>query len=176
MRGGESFPSWSWAGWDTRKEDNEIHAHPGVRHEDPFWVSTYGDLSLKKVHATQANAEERYRPLVMWYTTKKLDAKSKPDVGPKPADRMATPVQRTLRPVNDKGLGLQFQDSNQASMKEIIRKFLETAAQLRQGNTGTPAIPEGVYLKDHYLICETEVAKFRISQIRGFQEDVLWHS
>ncbi|KAJ0275981.1 hypothetical protein COL940_008499 [Colletotrichum noveboracense] len=169
-------PSWSWAGWDTWKEDLKIQNHPGVRHEDPFWVSTYEDPSLKKIHATQANAEERYRPLVMWYTTKKLDAKSKPDVGPKPADQLATPVQRTLRPVNDNGLGLHFQDSNKDSTQKIIQEFLKRAAQLRRGNTGIPAVPEGVYLKDHYLVCETEVAKFRVSQIKGFREEVLWHS
>ncbi|KAK6853899.1 hypothetical protein PG995_010711 [Apiospora arundinis] len=65
----EDFPSWSWAGWEVNKSsshgqtDGEAHqVHPGVRFEEPFWVSGNDDLSLRKFVAKGDDAEERFKP------------------------------------------------------------------------------------------------------------------
>ncbi|KAK8867456.1 heterokaryon incompatibility protein [Apiospora arundinis] len=70
----EDYPSWSWAGWEVSKSpshvqtDGDTHrVHPGVRFEEPFWVSGNDDLSLRKFVATGDDAEERFRPCVKWY-------------------------------------------------------------------------------------------------------------
>lgn len=62
-------PSWSWAGWEVSKVpgNKTYQAQPGVRFEEPFWVSSYDDMSLRKIRATGREAEERFRPLVTWF-------------------------------------------------------------------------------------------------------------
>ncbi|KAF6842691.1 hypothetical protein CMUS01_02819 [Colletotrichum musicola] len=86
-RPGEKWPSWSWAGWEVKPptarstQDHEApsRVRPGVRFEEPFWVCSNDDRSLKKVLATDVTCEppeERLRPLVLWYkcSTTPLDS------------------------------------------------------------------------------------------------------
>ncbi|KAF6783345.1 hypothetical protein CSOJ01_15911 [Colletotrichum sojae] len=77
-RPGEKWPSWSWASWEVKPpttrsaQDHEApsRVRPGVRFEEPFWVCSNDDRSLKKVLETDVTCEppeERLRPLVLWY-------------------------------------------------------------------------------------------------------------
>ncbi|WQF81216.1 Putative heterokaryon incompatibility [Colletotrichum destructivum] len=177
------FPSWSWAGWDTIRTVSSPQNHPGVRFEEPFSVSTYSDLSLRKVVMTGSDRkqEERYRPLVMWYTTKATNA---PPVPQRPRNPLRSPTalaqvqsqlrsrSRRLRPVNGHGLGIAFNQSSGQSSPQAL--FIERALQLRGGNVGIPAIPDGVCLKDHHLICESQVATFQLKVLREPRVEVLW--
>ncbi|KAK7923517.1 hypothetical protein PG985_007588 [Apiospora marii] len=65
-----TYPSWSWAGWEVNKGPpggNVYQDSPGVRMEETFRVSGNDDCSLRKFLATGNAAEERVKPLVMWY-------------------------------------------------------------------------------------------------------------
>ncbi|KAF6805265.1 hypothetical protein CMUS01_14663 [Colletotrichum musicola] len=165
------FPSWSWAGWDTVC-DNGVQNHTGVRFEDPFWVSTYPDLSLRKmaVPGFSMEPEERYRPLVMWYTTKAKDAPPmhKERFGVRKSIDHLRGERAKLRPVNGHGLGLRFEDPGAAAA------FRRRALQLRGGNDKVPRIPEDVRLRDYYLVCEGEVATFEVSPAREPRVEFLW--
>ncbi|TDZ35493.1 hypothetical protein C8035_v009169 [Colletotrichum spinosum] len=73
-RTSDQLPSWSWAGWEVSKDpaderdvEKKHKSHPGIRWEEPFWVSGHDDLSLKKFVATGKDAEERLQPLIKWY-------------------------------------------------------------------------------------------------------------
>jgi hypothetical protein len=62
----EPPPRWSWAGWEVSKEPvpdigKTQRTLPGVRCEEPFLVSAYDKLSLRKFKASGS-----FRPLAMW--------------------------------------------------------------------------------------------------------------
>ncbi|KDN60751.1 putative conserved hypothetical protein, partial [Colletotrichum sublineola] len=171
-------------GWDTARDDKVIQNHPGVRFEEPFLVSTYNNLSLRKVVSTIPNLEyeERYRPLVMWYRTKKrsvsTNASGRPKVPPKRLGGIPTAIihsnsrsqspSHPLRPVNGHGLGISFQDPSAETV------FREQASHLRGGNDGIPLIPDGVSLRDYHLVCESQVATFRVKLVHKPRVEILW--
>ncbi|KAF6828642.1 hypothetical protein CPLU01_08411 [Colletotrichum plurivorum] len=55
------FPSWSWAGWETRPG-----CRGGVRYEQPYRVFTYDSGALKQVKAGEDEAEARMLPRIGW--------------------------------------------------------------------------------------------------------------
>jgi heterokaryon incompatibility protein (HET) len=171
----EDLPSWSWIGWEVSKDPdyladagNAYLAKPGVRFEEPFLVSTNDDLSLKKVVAREEASlkkigtieksdeppEERFKPLIMWYKAHKPS----PDA----------PV--SLLPVNGHGMGLALgpSDANE------LYKFQEDALRLRTTASHTPpAIHHSVPLDTRHLVCETEVARFRLRRATP-RTEMLW--
>jgi hypothetical protein len=152
-------------------------AKPGVRFEEPFWVSTNDDLSLKKVVAgandDKKPAEERFKPLVMWYKCSRPPAAQVLQGGSqnKPTGAEA-PV--ALVPVNGHGLGLALGPAD----AEELRKFQEDAIRLRTKtdppiNPGPPSVPIDVPIDNRHLVCETQVARFSLRRTAPRQE-ILW--
>jgi len=149
------------------------HAKPGVRFEEPFSVATNEDLSLKKVvkilprtNQAAAPAEERFKPLIMWYKC------LKPPVvpGSKPTEAPAT-----LVPANGHGLGLAFgvEDAGE------LEKFREDAIKLRTQNEsiinpGPPSILPGTPIDSRHLVCQTQLARFSLRRISAPRKEVLW--
>lgn len=163
----DDLPSWSWIGWEVSKDPDfnpdaaEVHsAKPGVRFEDPFWVATNDDLSLKKVLASAGDdkqpPEERLKPLVMWYK-----CLSPPISYSTHRSHAQHPPQ--LIPVNGHGVGLKFGAADAHDM----RIFQEEAIKQRAAgghlvNRGPPSIQADVPLDTRHLVCSTSVAKFRL--------------
>ncbi|KAK6827356.1 hypothetical protein PG987_010697 [Apiospora arundinis] len=169
----EDYPSWSWAGWEVSKSpshgqtDGETHqVHPGVRYEEPFWVSGNDDMSLRKFVATGNDAEERFQSTTRWYKCRKLPPKpgqkSGPKPGPKPPPKPPRPPKPSnlmrnskiyveppsgLVPVNDDGSGMQC----------------------------VPSISPGIPLDNRHLVCETQAARFRLRQReKKPRKETLW--
>ncbi|KAF2186709.1 HET-domain-containing protein [Zopfia rhizophila CBS 207.26] len=186
-RAHDDLPSWSWTGWEVGKDPDfhsdaakMYHAKPGVRFEEPFWVSTNDDLSLRKVVA-RANddkgpAEERFKPLVMWYkclrspVTQVMQRVSQN----RPTDATGAEAPVALVPVNRHGLGLALGPAD----AEELRKFREDAIRLRTKadppiDPGPPSIPADVPIDNRHLVCETQVARFRLRPTAPRQE-TLW--
>lgn len=171
----EDLPSWSWSGWEVSKDPdflanagNAYLAKPGVRFEEPFMVSTNDDLSLKKVVAreepsskrtgnvvkTDEAPEERFKPLIIWYKA----YKSSPDA----------PV--SLLPVNGHGMGLALGPSDDNE----LYKFQEDAQRLRTTAPHIPpAINPSVPLDMRHLVCETQVAQFKLRRVTP-RTETLW--
>ncbi|KAH8597388.1 heterokaryon incompatibility protein-domain-containing protein, partial [Bisporella sp. PMI_857] len=190
-RAHDYLPSWSWAAWEIGKDPDyhpdtkkKYHTQPGVRFEEPFWVSTQDDLSLKKVIARKAGnkqpAEERFKPLVMWYRslTPPLPqgtlrgSQSTADLG----NGAAAEAPLALVPVNGHGLGLAFDPADE----EELRRFKEDAIKLRTGSASDPptdlappSVPTGIPIDNRHLVCETQVARFRLRVTKPRQE-ILW--
>ncbi|KAI9771597.1 MAG: hypothetical protein M1840_001812 [Geoglossum simile] len=180
----DDLPSWSWTGWEVGKDPDfdldtakAYHAKPGVRFEEPFWVSTNDDLSLKKVVA-RANdakkpAEERFKPLVMWYKCLRPPVTQVMQRVPQNMPRGAeAPV--TLVPVNGHGLGLALGPAD----AEELRKFQEDAIRLRTKaeppiDPGPPSIPADVPIDNRHLVCETQVARFKLG-CTAPRKETLW--
>jgi hypothetical protein len=162
----DDLPSWSWAGWQISNDPDfdpnasAVHlAKPGVRFEEPFWVSANDDLSLKKVIARGNDAEDRFRPLIMWY--KCLRAPSATEA----------PI---LVPVNGHGIGLALGSMD----TEDLRSFRDAAIKLRTKShsiidPGPPFIPSGVPIDSRHLICQTQIAKFRLRRAMP-RKETLW--
>jgi hypothetical protein len=164
---------------DTEKE---YHAKPGVRFEEPFWVSTNDDLSLKKVIARKGGdkkpTEERFKPLVMWYRSSRPPPTQRVlRVSQKGVNRKCAPVAKTslaLVPVNGHGLGLAFD----AADAEELGRFKEDAIRLRTNtdppiDPGPPLVPDGVPIDNRHLVCQTQIARFRLRHAVVRQE-TLW--
>ncbi|KAK1511378.1 uncharacterized protein CCOS01_15140 [Colletotrichum costaricense] len=201
-RANDVLPSWSWAGWEVSKDpthgekDGEYDAHPGVRFEEPFWVSGNDDMSLRKFRATGSNAEERFRPLVMWYKWS-ATRQEKPPPPPKKShlksdsvtrlqktlpvvsqlatrSQLATKPQhaeRSLAPVNGSGVGIV------CGSRDVDSRALKKALKFRGVDyeaAGAPSMPPGIRLDDRHLVCETMVATFRLRQRRSRKEP-LWN-
>lgn len=171
----EDHPSWSWSGWEVSKDPdfvadagNAYLAKPGVRFEEPFLVSTNDDLSLKKVVPREGPSskrtgkvedadeppEERFKPLIIWYKAHK----------PSPDARVS------LLPVNGHGMGLALgpSDSNE------LYKFQEDAQRLRTTHPHLPpAIHPSVPLDMRHLVCETQVAQFKLRRVPP-RTETLW--
>ncbi|KAH8689767.1 heterokaryon incompatibility protein-domain-containing protein [Phaeosphaeriaceae sp. PMI808] len=182
----DDLPSWSWTGWEVSKDPDFDHAtavayhvKPGVRFEEPFWVSTNDDLSLKKVVArandSKKPAEERFKPLVMWY---KCLGPPLPGVTQQGSQNNPTRGNAETRPVpvNGHGLGLALGPTN---AKELC-KFQEDAIRLRSMgkqnmpiDAGPPCISTDVPLDNRHLICETQVARFRLRRT-SHRKETLW--
>ncbi|KAH0551764.1 hypothetical protein GP486_007018 [Trichoglossum hirsutum] len=189
----DDLPSWSWAGWEVSKDPDfhpdtvkAYHAKPGVRFEEPFWVATNDDLSLKKIVARANNdrkpaeepsepPEERLKPLVMWYKC------LRPPVAQvmqrvsqdKPADATGAEAPIALVPVNGHGLGLSLGPAD----ADELRKFREGAIKLRTKaeppiDPGPPLIPVGVPIDNRHLVCETQVARFKLGGTAPRQETI----
>jgi hypothetical protein len=165
------LPSWSWTGWEVGKDPEydagalEGHAEkPGVRFEEPFWVSSNDDLSLKKVIADASDnkwpAEERLRPLVMWYkcTAPPISHMTQNEPGNPPI----------LVPVNGHGLGLHFSTEDTEHLKTF-----QTAALRYRTHQGPPQVKPDVPLATHHLICETLTAKFRVRRTKP-RKEIFW--
>jgi hypothetical protein len=135
------------------------------------------DLSPKKVaRGTDDDKpmEERYKPLVMWYRC------TRPPLSPQEMRRVArrtptlnsvAPAAETppaLVPVNGHGLGLAFDPAD----AEDLRGFKEDAIKLRT-ETHPPVIPADVPLDNRHLVCETQVARFRLRRVPPRREK-LW--
>ncbi|KAH7329696.1 heterokaryon incompatibility protein-domain-containing protein [Stachybotrys elegans] len=134
----ELFPSWSWTGW-------EFSSQKGIRFEQPFHVSGYDDMSLRKFVAS-GSAEERTRPLVMWYKWR----------------------QGRLIGVNDSGLGIV------CGMDAAISLF-EKPLRFRHGFPNLiPTIQPHISLDERHLVCETEVRRFNIRPKTTPRKEVIW--
>ncbi|TDZ61165.1 hypothetical protein CTRI78_v004477 [Colletotrichum trifolii] len=194
-RRSDQFPSWSWAGWkvsrdpvDEQDAEKKHKSHPGIRYEEPFWVSGNDDLSLKKFAATGKDAEERFKPLIMWYKSSKPTPRlsSSPRLssthsrGPRRTPPPVPPRLGTLRPshikpVNKTGLGI-------ISSPEVEERCLRKIAKFRTGSTADPTVPLGpppvasdIPVDNRHLIFETQVATFRLRQReRKFRTESLW--
>ncbi|KAI9781720.1 MAG: hypothetical protein M1839_005713 [Geoglossum umbratile] len=183
----DDLPSWSWTGWEVSKDPDyhpdtakSYHAKPGVRFEEPFWVSTNDNLSLKKVVA-RANgdkkpAEERFKPLVMWYKCLRPPVTQVTQRVPqsKLTDATGTEAPVALVPVNGHGLGLALGPAD----TEDLRKFQEDAIRLRTKSDppidpGPPSVPAGAPIDNRHLVCETEMASFKLGCTAPRQE-TLW--
>ncbi|ORY10845.1 heterokaryon incompatibility protein-domain-containing protein [Clohesyomyces aquaticus] len=164
-RANDDLPSWSWTGWEVSKDPefnpvtaNTFHAKPGVRFEEPFWVATNDDLALKKLPEVEDVPEERFKPLIMWY---------------KPIQPSSTsPI--TLVPVNGHGIGLALRPAD----AETLHQFLTDAIRLRTGGVGggrepgPPTLHPDIPLSTRHLICETQMASFKIRNLKLRQEDL----
>ncbi|KAK7409639.1 hypothetical protein QQX98_008154 [Neonectria punicea] len=201
------LPSWSWAGWEVSKtpshdEDagREYQARPGVRFEEPFWVSGNDDMSLRKFTATGNDAEERFRPLVMWFKfiekrqEKPSPPPKKPHLRHNLGKRQATPLANSeiatgsqlatrpqpatspqpegrLVPVNGYGVGIVCGSADmQIRALEKALRFPETDFE----NAGPPFVEDKIPLNDRHLVCETQVARFRLRPAAPRQEP-LWN-
>ena len=166
----QNFPTWSWAGWDlTTKEDPctmksvAYRARIGIRFEEPFRVSGADDLSLRKFVTTTDShaAEERLRPMVLWYKWVVTD-RLQPDAGGE------------LVPVNGNGLGVVCgEEMGQWLLKEPLRLHGEKPA-------GPPSIKPGISLSAHNLVCETQVGRFWLRHNKdannnpAMRQEALW--
>lgn len=174
----DDLPSWSWTGWEVSKDPDAYletakvyQAKPGVRFEEPFWVATNDDLSLKKVLArgkAGGEPEERLKPLVMWY-------KCLTPPATQGAQRAPTSATTTLMPVNGDGLGLASGPADTAE----LHKFREAAIKLRTNvdsptDPGAPVIKTDAPIDNRHLVCETQVAGFRLRPIEKPRQEVLW--
>lgn len=161
-RGGEdlSFPSWSWAGWkvrgreqrDSRNEVVECRDNTGIRFEQPFQVSGYDNMSLRKFIATGAEAEERTRSLVLWYKV----------------------VEGHLVPVNNSGLGVVCgEDAATWFFREPLRLLNPGPSQR---SSLLPNVPPGTRLDEQHLVCETQVRAFKLQQDKKHRprSELLW--
>ena len=140
----ENFPSWSWTGWKvttkvTAPDHTAFRPHAGIRFEEPFRVSGNDDMSLRKFTANGNHAEERVRPLVMWY---KWDDQSS--------------AEGRLVPVNGTGLGIVCGYNEGLWFCGKALRFLE--------RVGRPNVRPGTRLNSSHLICKTEVGKFQLRQ------------
>ncbi|CAF3655753.1 unnamed protein product [Fusarium graminearum] len=197
-RSNDVLLSWSWAGWEVSKnpsdgkEDGEYVVHPGVRFEEPFWVSGNDEMSLRKFRATGSNSEERFRPLVMWF---KWSAARQEKPAPRPKkshlksdsiarlqttlpvnSQLATKpqhVEGSLVPVNGFGVGIVCgsDDVDSRALKKAL-KFRGVDYEAA-GAAGAPSMPPNIQLDDRHLVCETRVASFRLRQTRSRKEP-LW--
>lgn len=145
-----SFPSWSWAGWKVRPRGqrergsgNEVVAwreRTGIRFEEPFHVSGYDNMSLRKFIATGGEAEERVRSLVMWYKV----------------------VEGNLVPVNNSGLGVVCGvDAATWFFRDPLR-LLNSGSPQR--SSLLPIVPPGTHLDEQHLVGETQVRAFKLRQ------------
>ncbi|KAK5651193.1 hypothetical protein OQA88_12741 [Cercophora sp. LCS_1] len=184
------LPSWSWAGWEVGA-DATVETKLGVRFDEPFWAATNDDLSLRKVVGVMTGSgasgfsirkvlslakdkaashvkrgpklaedgsgeerplEERYRPLTMWFR-----GAQPPPLLQGTRNHGATSATHRLVPVNGHGLGLGFD----AADKQAIESFVQAAIRLR-GIAAQPQIPIHVPLDNRHLVCQTQVAAFRL--------------
>ncbi|KAK1977734.1 heterokaryon incompatibility protein-domain-containing protein [Colletotrichum cereale] len=197
-RANDDLPSWSWAGWEVSKSPShgqdagrEYQARPGVRYEEPFWVSGNDDMSLRKFMATGNDAEERFRPLVMWFKyIGKRQGKPSPPPPPRRGEKgrpqaspgfeiatgsqLATSPKTDMRlvPVNGYGVGIVFgsKDAYVRALEKVLR-FRETNFE----NRGPPFVPYNIPLNDRHLVCETQVARFRLQPAAPRQEPLWSH-
>lgn len=166
-----SFPSWSWAGWEVNKDPSQVReagkslkAHPGVRFEEPFWVSGNDDLSLRKFIATESNAEERFKPLLIWYKCLKKPADPKrPAPAAKKASLRSVPACRQseggLVLVNGNGIGYVCGSERVEGLYiDKALRFVETSIE----SAISPYIPPDTPLDNRHLVCQTEEATFRL--------------
>jgi hypothetical protein len=182
-RANDDLPSWSWTGWEVSKDPDFVpekahiyHTKPGVRFEEPFWVSTNDDLSLKKVVARvgskEETAEERFKPLIMFYKCLRS-----------PTRRLAAEVSSngfvdapvTLLPVNGHGMGLALGPAD----TEVLRTFQEDALKLRTtvstaNSLSAPYISPDVPIDNRHLIFETQVTRFRLRRRDAPRIENLW--
>lgn len=196
-RADDNFPSWSWAGWKIHKNcrlsrAGEVRpsggaatyrAHAGVRFEEPFRVSGYDDMSLRKFLATSDYPEERFKPLLMWYKwmedlpvcRQSPSLRGKPRAPPKPSKLKANAAGK-LVPVNGGGLGIVCDH-------DVNVKFLDDALRRREhfgDELGLPDVKPGTRLDSRHLVCETQVGKFRLRQNKNKEnkltprKEVLW--
>jgi hypothetical protein len=155
-----SFPSWSWAGWEVDdraapSSENGVAVcrdHTGIRFEQPFQVSGYDNMSLRKFIATGAEAEERVRSQVMWYKV----------------------MEGNLVPVNNSGLGVVCsEDAATWFFKDPLRLLNPGPSQ--QLNL-LPNVPPGIRLDEQHLVCETQVRAFKLQQDKRHRprSELLW--
>ncbi|KAK1676089.1 hypothetical protein BDP55DRAFT_704007 [Colletotrichum godetiae] len=193
-RAGGAFPSWSWTGWEACKanpNDHDSQTHPGVRFEEPFWVSSFDDLSLRKVVATGTKAEERHKPMILWYKVQEGISQEKvkppsgsisttPQVAVRGNSSAKGPVVSipSLAPMNGNGLGLVLNNP------DLAKKFIDQALEFRATNKSAafikyaetvPKVAEGI-LRAHCLVCETEVAPFVLDSTAKIRKETLWQS
>ncbi|TEA11432.1 hypothetical protein C8034_v007451 [Colletotrichum sidae] len=196
-RKSDQFPSWSWAGWEVSRDPAherdavKTHkAHPGIRWEDPFWVSGNDDLSLKKYAATGTNVEERFKPLLRWYKCSKPATRlsSSPrlsfshSTSTQSAHPLVPPRDHTLESRNIVpaiGLGNVVAPPGYLSVEPISKtglgilsspdadkKCLQRITKFCKSPGSGPLNPPGfdISLDDRHLIFETQVADFKLQQ------------
>ncbi|KAF6824072.1 hypothetical protein CPLU01_11068 [Colletotrichum plurivorum] len=178
-RSSDVLPSWSWTGWEVSKDPSHGReagknpkAHPGVRFEEPFWVSGNDDMSLRKFIATESHAEERFKPLLMWYRClkKPTGQQRPPPVAKKPSLR-SNPAVRNLKPVNGTGIGyLCGSEYEEQLCLNRALKFRKTSVE----GVIPPSVPADIPLDNRHLVCETDEAKFRLRKRKESRKELLW--
>ncbi|KAK0708658.1 heterokaryon incompatibility protein-domain-containing protein [Lasiosphaeris hirsuta] len=103
--------------------------------------------------------EERYRPLVTWYKGVRPAHSYDLRVGGTAVSTSPTAytTQDVLAPINGNGLGLTLDSAS----TDVLGIFRQDMARFR-GRHGPPIIAPDVPLDDRHLVCETQVAKFRL--------------
>ena len=164
----DDLPSWSWTGWEVSKDLNfrptkaqDFHAKPGVRFEEPFLVSANMDLTLKKVlpsKEAKLRAEERFKPLVMWYKCCGSEGGL-----------------MTLVPVNGHGLGIAFGPAD----TDVLQRFRDEAKRFRSDSSlpiepRPPRVKHDLPINDRHLVCETQLASFRLRATTSPRKEILW--
>lgn len=192
-RSNDALPSWSWAGWEVNKNsssDEDVQKHealPGVRFEEAFWVSGNDDMSLRKFTAAGSDAEERYKPLVMWFKwhqDRPVPPPRSPRVhGPTRAQPAleSTAMTRSrsygrLVPVNGCGLGVKY-DGDDAYIRALERVLRFRGLRLVEADFRAAEAPDvaiDIPLTDRHLVCETQRASFRLGQKR-LRTEPIWH-
>jgi hypothetical protein len=177
-----NLPSWSWIGWEVSKDPDVAPystaagyaAKRGVRFEEPFWVATNDDLSLRKVIASAKGDdvgnkpnEERFKPLVLWWKCfeeqQDLAERTEPNLAAaKTAPRLVL--------INGHGLGLALTPADQQQLlafRDGAIKFLllhpDSAQQPPPLDLlSPPSLPAGIPIDSRHLICTTFIASFRL--------------
>ncbi|KAF6839300.1 hypothetical protein CMUS01_04335 [Colletotrichum musicola] len=166
-RSSDVLPSWSWAGWEVSKDPSlgreagkNPKAHPGVRFEEPFWVSGNDDMTLRKLVATESHAEERFKSLLMWYKClKKPTGQQRPPPAAKKPTLRSNPAVGNLKPVNGTGIGyLCGSEYEEQLCLNRALKFRKTSIE----GVVPPSVPADIPLDNRHLVCETDEAKFRL--------------
>ncbi|KAM0811211.1 putative HET-domain-containing protein [Seiridium cardinale] len=156
---------------------------PGIRFDEPFSVFTNDDGSLRKILANNSTAEERMRPLLMWYKprntpkktsspfisqrTEKVDGLTRTftdsvitesHFAPTEFSRSRTSpeqIGQDVVPVNGHGLGIAIENA------EAREQFLRNAFQ----GIDTPVMVPFDLEPSRHLLCQTQVAAFRIGSL-----------
>lgn len=105
--------------------------------------------------------QERYRPLVMWYKSVRpahsYHARSAGTIVGTGTLSTADTNHDSLVPVNGHGLGLALDSAD----TDVLAMFRKDMAKFR-GRDGPPTVAVDVPLDDRHLVCETQVAQFRL--------------
>ncbi|KAK8108071.1 HET-domain-containing protein [Apiospora kogelbergensis] len=144
---------------------------------------------------TGNDAEERVKPLVMWYRWKGVESPKPPQrrpppppssgsktgpIRPPPVPSKPSTLKRSepagqLVPVNGHGLGIAFDDRDLEAQLEFLRQARRWRDTRTNPDTdlGPPQVPSNAPLKDRHLVCETQAASFRLRAIEP-REEHLW--
>ncbi|KAK9777631.1 putative Heterokaryon incompatibility protein-domain-containing protein [Seiridium cardinale] len=188
----ERFPSWSWNGWQTGCSPRMTDAgsrvlRPGIRFDEPFSVFTNDDGSSRKILANNSTAEERMRPLLMWYKPRDTPKKTSSPFISQRTEKVDGLTHRGRGQYANKGNNLSstttITNGHNGSSPEQIgqdvvpvnghglgiaienaearEQFLRNAFQ----GIDTPVMVPFDLEPSRHLLCQTQVAAFRIGSL-----------